>query len=77
MHTFTHDEINAGLATRMHAARTAELAAEAAARQLSRKAARATHTPLAPALRNRIGKALVSAGTRLMQPTRTHARIAG
>ncbi|WP_284578817.1 hypothetical protein [Streptomyces sp. 2P-4] len=67
MHTFVHTEIAAGLATRAHAARTAELAAAAAAAHLARGAAR-PRTPLAPALRARLGEALVQAGTRLLEP---------
>ncbi|MEU9176301.1 hypothetical protein AB0C90_05490 [Streptomyces sp. NPDC048550] len=66
MHAFPPAEIHA----ETHAARTAELAAEAAAWHLSRKAA-----PAAPSLRNLLGEALVSAGTRLMQPAHLHARI--
>lgn len=64
---------------RTHAARTAELAAEAAAQRLAREAA-----PVAgpnagvvaaalPALRSRLGEALVTAGLRLMEPARGHA----
>ncbi|MFD3803204.1 hypothetical protein ACFWSF_20890 [Streptomyces sp. NPDC058611] len=65
---------------RAHAARTAELAAEAAERRLAREAAPVTAAaagPVAaalPALRNRLGEALVAAGTRLMQPARVHTR---
>ncbi|KJY35530.1 MULTISPECIES: hypothetical protein [Streptomyces] len=73
MHAFTHD--------RIHAARTAELAAEAAAWHLAHEAATATATEAAPAalparptLRNRLGKTLVAAGIRLMQPEHLHAR---
>lgn len=67
---------------RTHAARTAELAAEAAGRRLAREAASVT-APSAgagvvaaalPALRNRLGEALVAAGTRLMQPARVPTR---
>ncbi|RPF40835.1 hypothetical protein EDD96_4614 [Streptomyces sp. Ag109_G2-6] len=70
MHAFTH--------TRIHAARTAELAAEAAAWRLAHEAAAPdpTTAPAAPAaLRNRLGEALVSAGIRLMQPEHLHTRI--
>ncbi|MET9884823.1 hypothetical protein ABZZ20_17150 [Streptomyces sp. NPDC006430] len=62
MHAFTPAEIHA----ETHAARTAELAAEAAAWHLAHEAAPAT--PALPALRNRVGEALVHAGIRLMQP---------
>ncbi|MEU9251460.1 hypothetical protein AB0D66_06400 [Streptomyces sp. NPDC048270] len=61
MHAFTH--------ALLHAARTAELAAEAAA---WRRAASADTTP---ALRDRLGEALVAAGIRLMQPAHVHARL--
>lgn len=70
MHAFTPAEIHA----ETHAARTAELAAEAAGWHLAREAAPAV--PAVPALRNRLGEALVSAGIRLMQPAHVHARIA-
>ncbi|MEU8433984.1 hypothetical protein AB0F18_13870 [Streptomyces sp. NPDC029216] len=64
MHAFPH--------TRIHAARTAELAADAAAWRLARDAAPAA----APAaLRNRLGEALVAAGARLMRPEHLHARV--
>ncbi|MEU3775505.1 hypothetical protein AB0F11_20255 [Streptomyces sp. NPDC032472] len=79
MHAFTHDEIQAGYATRIHAARTAELAAEAAAAGLAREAA-GPRAPFAPALRNRMGEALVRTGRRLMapvEPARLHTRAAG
>ncbi|MEW2417748.1 hypothetical protein AB0953_29070 [Streptomyces sp. NPDC046866] len=79
MHAFTHAEIQAGYATRSHAARTAELAAEAAAAGLAREAA-GPRAPFAPALRNRLGEALVSAGRRLMtpaEPARFRTRAAG
>ncbi len=66
MHAFTPAEIHA----ETHAARTAELAAEAAAWHLARETA-----PAAPALRNLLGEALVSAGIRLMQPAHIHALI--
>ncbi|MFH7595201.1 hypothetical protein WDV06_08850 [Streptomyces racemochromogenes] len=73
MHAFTH--------TRIHAARTAELAAEAAAWRLTHDAAPAAPTaaptaPTAPtALRDRLGEALVAAGTRLMRPEHLRARV--
>ncbi|EFL15418.1 hypothetical protein [Streptomyces sp. C] len=69
MHAFPHTE--------MHAARTAELAAEAAAWRLAREAAPAGSPalPAMAALRNRLGEALVSAGTRLLQPAPAHARV--
>ncbi|MEU3406741.1 hypothetical protein ABZ766_22755 [Streptomyces sp. NPDC006670] len=66
MHAFTH--------TRIHAARTAELAAEAAAWRLTRDAAPAA-APAPAALRNRLGEALVAAGTRLMRPEQLPARV--
>ncbi|WP_405980491.1 hypothetical protein [Streptomyces sp. NBC_00158] len=66
MHTFTH--------ARIHTARTAELAAEAAAWRLAREAAPAG-SPALPALRNRLGEALVAIGTRLLQPVPAHARV--
>ncbi|MFI6005621.1 hypothetical protein ACIA98_35380 [Streptomyces sp. NPDC051366] len=66
MHAFTPAEIHA----ETHATRTAELAAEAAAWHLARET-----SPAAPALRNLLGEALVSAGIRLMQPAHIHARI--
>ncbi|MFI1152474.1 hypothetical protein [Streptomyces sp. NPDC020817] len=83
MHAFTPAEIHPGT----HAARTAELAAEAAAWRLAHHVAPAagpaTHAvasvasvPAVPALRNRLGEALVGAGIRLMQPAHLHARIA-
>ncbi len=61
MHAFTHAPI--------HAARTAELAAEAAAWRLAASA------DITPALRDRLGEALVAAGIRLMQPAHVHARL--
>ncbi|MER8092298.1 hypothetical protein [Streptomyces goshikiensis] len=75
MNAFAQAEIHAST----HAARTAELTAEAAAWRLARGAATPTapapHSrpvraalPLLPALRNRLGEALVSAGIRLMRP---------
>ncbi|MFE3991229.1 hypothetical protein ACFXPW_05900 [Streptomyces goshikiensis] len=72
MNAFAHAEIHAST----HAARTAELTAEAAAWRLARGAATPTapapHAlpalPVLPALRNRLGEALVSAGIRLMRP---------
>ncbi|MFF4322057.1 hypothetical protein [Streptomyces sp. NPDC001568] len=70
MHAFDH-ALN-------HAARTTELAAEAAAWHLAHQAAPATAArplPTLPALRNRLGEALVAAGIRLMQPAHVHARM--
>lgn len=73
MHAFPYAEIHAEI----HAARTAELAAEAAAWHLAHESA----TPAAPAahavpaLRNRLGEALISAGLRLMEPAHVHARV--
>ncbi|MER7465492.1 hypothetical protein [Streptomyces sp. NPDC097981] len=67
MHTSTPAEIH----TATHAARTTELAAEAAAWHLAHATA-----PAAPDLRDRLGEALISAGIRLMQPAHVHARIA-
>ncbi|MFD7560858.1 MULTISPECIES: hypothetical protein [unclassified Streptomyces] len=61
MHAFTH--------TADHAARTAELAAEAAAWHL----AAGVHT--APALRDRLGEVLIAAGIRLMRPAHIHTRL--
>ncbi|UQX01362.1 hypothetical protein [Streptomyces sp. RerS4] len=77
MHAFPHAEI--------HAARTAELAAEAAAWRLARQAAPCAPAAPAPsaapsalsALRNRAGEALVHVGIRLMQPAHLHARLQG
>ncbi|MFF5705416.1 hypothetical protein ACFY7H_23380 [Streptomyces sp. NPDC012794] len=66
MHAFTHAQI--------HAARTAALAAEAAVWHLAREAA-PSPSPALPALRNRLGEALVAAGIRLMQPAHVHHRI--
>lgn len=65
MHAFPH-ALN-------HAARTSELAAEAAAWRLAREAAPAA--PLTPALRDRLGEALIAAGIRLLQPAHVHSRI--
>ncbi|NXY95128.1 hypothetical protein HYE82_12140 [Streptomyces sp. BR123] len=80
MHAFTPAGIQAGTALPAHAARTAELAAEAAAGHLAREAAPAPAGP-APvrALRNRLGEALVRTGNRLLQPGHGHghARAAG
>ncbi|MER5871340.1 hypothetical protein [Streptomyces sp. NPDC002044] len=67
---------------RAHAARTAELAAEAAGHRLAREAAPVTGPAAGagvaaaalPALRNRLGEALITAGIRLMQPARVHTR---
>ncbi|WP_371616094.1 hypothetical protein [Streptomyces sp. NBC_00454] len=68
MHAFTHDEIHSGL----HATRTAE----AAAWRLGRAAALATPpAPSGPALRDRLGEALIAAGIRLIRPAHLHARI--
>ncbi|MFD8981388.1 hypothetical protein [Streptomyces sp. NPDC059564] len=64
MHAFTH--------TRIHAARAAELAAEAAAWRLAHETP-APVTPVVPALRNRLGEALVGAGLRLMDSAHAHA----
>ncbi|GLX40228.1 hypothetical protein Sros01_63010 [Streptomyces roseochromogenus] len=76
MHAFPYAEIHAEI----HAARTAELAAEAAAWHLAHEsaapgapAAHAVHA--VPALRNRLGEALISAGLRLMEPAHVHARV--
>lgn len=72
MHAFDH--------LRTHAARTSELAAEAAERRLVREAAPVAGPAAGavaaalPALRNRLGEALVTAGIRLMEPARVHAR---
>ncbi|MCX4526083.1 MULTISPECIES: hypothetical protein [unclassified Streptomyces] len=65
MNTFTHAEMHA----ETHTARTAELAVEAAARHLARSA------DTTPALRDRLGEALVSAGIRVMQPAHVQARF--
>ncbi|GAA3380868.1 MULTISPECIES: hypothetical protein [Streptomyces] len=65
MHTFPH--------ALTHAARTAELTAEAAAWRLAREAAPAA--PALPALRNRLGEGLIAVGTRLLQPVPAHARV--
>ncbi|RST02988.1 hypothetical protein EF910_22175 [Streptomyces sp. WAC07149] len=64
MHAFPHTET--------HSARTAELAAEAAAWRLAREAAPAA-APGLPALRNQLGEALIAVGTRLLQPATAHA----
>ncbi|MFD9411071.1 hypothetical protein ACFWBN_29165 [Streptomyces sp. NPDC059989] len=77
MYAFTPAEMH----TAAHTARTAELAAEAAAWHLARKAAPVTAgpalpaLPVLPALRNRLGEALVVAGIRLMQPAHAQARV--
>ncbi|MFD9307552.1 hypothetical protein ACFWCB_33570 [Streptomyces sp. NPDC060048] len=62
MHVFSHAEI--------HATRVAE----AAAWRRARGAAPYRPAP-APALRNRLGEALIAAGIRLIQPAHLHARI--
>ncbi|MFJ4774800.1 hypothetical protein [Streptomyces sp. NPDC088762] len=62
MHAFLH--------AHTHAARTAELAAQAAAWHFVRQTAPAT-----PALRNRLGEALIGAGIRLIEPAHIHARV--
>uniref|UniRef100_A0AAU2JN04 Uncharacterized protein n=1 Tax=Streptomyces sp. NBC_00049 TaxID=2903617 RepID=A0AAU2JN04_9ACTN len=61
MHAFSHAQT--------HAARTAELAAEAADWHLARSA------DTTPALRDRLGEALIAAGVRLMQPAHPQARV--
>ncbi|WP_371678364.1 hypothetical protein [Streptomyces sp. NBC_01276] len=75
MHAFPYAEIHAEI----HAARTAELAAEAAAWHLAHESAAPAHSARAthavPALRNRLGEALISAGLRLMEPAHVHARV--
>ncbi|MGW6705010.1 hypothetical protein ACWGDE_08970 [Streptomyces sp. NPDC054956] len=63
MHAFTH--------SRIHETHTVELAAEAAAWRLAHEHS----VPAAPALRNRLGEALVGAGIRLMEPAHIHARV--
>ncbi|MGR4878817.1 hypothetical protein ACIPUC_05180 [Streptomyces sp. LARHCF249] len=60
MHAFTH--------ALTHATRTAELAAEAAAWRL------AASVDTTPALRDRLGEALISAGIRLLRPDHVHSR---
>ncbi|MEU3064742.1 hypothetical protein AB0P12_31075 [Streptomyces subrutilus] len=55
---------------RTHAGRTVELAAEAATERLARAAA-----PAAPALRDRLGRALIAAGVRLTRPAHAPARV--
>ncbi|MEV7728288.1 hypothetical protein AB0P15_26560 [Streptomyces sp. NPDC087917] len=77
MHAFQYVEI--------HAARAHELAAEAAAWHLAREAAPtpavspARRAPalltVLPAVRNRVGEALVSVGIRLMQPAHLQSRV--
>ncbi|MFD6872909.1 MULTISPECIES: hypothetical protein [unclassified Streptomyces] len=74
MHAFDH-ALN-------HAARTTELAAEAAAWHLAHEAGPAAPAlpalptlPTLPTLRNRLGEALVTAGIRLMQPAHDHTRV--
>ncbi|MFI9184324.1 hypothetical protein ACIGXG_19140 [Streptomyces goshikiensis] len=87
MNTFAQAEIHAEMYASAHAARTAELTAEAAAWRLARGAATpaapAPHARLVrvvpavlPALRNRLGEALVSAGIRLMRPAHSGAHRA-
>ncbi|MFJ9648066.1 hypothetical protein [Streptomyces sp. NPDC101206] len=71
MHAFTPADIQAGTALPAHAARTAELAAEAAAGHLAAEAADPRRTT-AGALRNRLGETLVRAGNRLLQPGHGH-----
>lgn len=61
MHAFTH--------ALTHATRTAELAAEVAAWRL------AASVDTAPALRDRLGEALIAAGIRLLRPERVHSRV--
>ncbi|MFJ8018283.1 hypothetical protein [Streptomyces sp. NPDC096339] len=61
MHAFTH--------TADHTTRTTELAAEAAAWRL------ATEVHTAPALRDRLGEALIAAGVRLLSPAHIHTRL--
>ncbi|MFG2618259.1 hypothetical protein ACGFXC_11595 [Streptomyces sp. NPDC048507] len=65
MHAYPH--------TLIHAARTAELAAEAASWRRAHEAAAPT-VPAVPALRNRLGAALISAGVRLLDPAHVQAR---
>ncbi|MBT2466458.1 hypothetical protein J7E97_00900 [Streptomyces sp. ISL-66] len=66
MHAFSHALIHAEL----HTIRTAE----AAAWRLAREAAPAGTGP-GPALRDRLGEALIAAGIRLMRPAHLHRRI--
>ncbi|MFC9298751.1 hypothetical protein ACFTWH_22810 [Streptomyces sp. NPDC057011] len=61
MHAYTH--------ARIHATRSAELAAEAAAWRLAREA------DTTPTLRNRLGQALIGAGMRLLEPAHAHTRV--
>lgn len=69
MYAFTHHEIHSEL----HTTRTAE----ADAWRLGRAAALAAPAaPSAPALRDRVGEALIAAGIRLIRPAHLHARIA-
>ncbi|MBT2480977.1 hypothetical protein [Streptomyces sp. ISL-94] len=65
MHAFLH--------AHTHAARTAELAAEAAAWHRAQQTA--AGAPATPALRNRLGEALIGAGIRLMEPAHIHTRL--
>lgn len=64
MHAFDYDH------ARTHAARSAELAAEAAAHRLAEQAV----GPAAP-LRQRLAEALISAGVRLLEPAHVHTRV--
>ncbi|MFK0255725.1 hypothetical protein [Streptomyces sp. NPDC090445] len=73
MHAFTPADIQAGTALPAHAARTAELAAEASAEHLAREAA-PSPAPVR-ALRNLLGEALVHAGNRLLQPGPAHGHV--
>ncbi|MFD7260864.1 hypothetical protein [Streptomyces sp. NPDC059874] len=61
MHAFTH--------AADHATRTAELAAQAAAWRLG------ASVDGAPALRDRLGEALIAVGIGLMRPERIHSRV--
>ncbi|WP_329384983.1 hypothetical protein OG625_24475 [Streptomyces sp. NBC_01351] len=61
MHAFAH--------AADHATRTAELAAEAAAWRL------AASVDTTPALRDRLGEALIAVGIRLMRPDHIHSRV--
>ncbi|MBW5485434.1 hypothetical protein [Streptomyces bambusae] len=61
MHAFSSAEIHA----QVHAARAAELTAEARARHLARGAAPAAQSDGLSAARVRLGRALIEVGTRL------------